>query len=252
MEFIIAFIFGSVMGSFLGVVIERLPNNRNIFLGRSQCDSCGKKLNWYELVPIVSFIALHGKCLKCKKKIDIRIFVVELLTAILTVGSVFYAAINSLDIFNLIILIAVIYIFLIIFFIDLKHAIIPDVLTILLLIISVIRIYTLEISFLPFILSGIGALLFFSFLFAITRGRGMGLGDVKLSFVLGMILGYPLIIIGLYMAFLTGAIVSIILVLARKKRFKGGVIPFGPFLVLGSILAIFFESWLIKFFTAFF
>jgi prepilin signal peptidase PulO-like enzyme (type II secretory pathway) len=134
-------------------------------------------------------------------------------------------------------------ILIVIFFIDLKHYIIPDVLTIIIGSIALIKnflvplFYSTPLSPANYLLSALGALLFFLFLVVITKGRGMGLGDVKFAFVMGLLLGYPGVVISLYIAFLTGAVVSVILILRGRKRF-GQTIPFGPFLVFGTLIVL--------------
>jgi len=122
---------------------------------------------------------------------------------------------------------------------DIVYGIIPDLLVLTSMVASFLYLYFTNQMLTSHILTGLFTLLFFVFLFLITKGRGMGLGDVKLSFVLGLFLGFPNIIIALYLAFLTGALVSIILVIWRKVSFSKGTIPFGPFLVLSTLLAFF-------------
>ena len=237
---LLVFFLGLSIGSFLNVVIDRLPQNKNILRGRSSCDSCKKKLLWFDLVPVFSFINLAGHCRFCKQKINIRNPIVELITGILFVLTFFYLFTSvTFDFIKFAFFLYIISSFIAIFFIDLKQGIIPDkivypaiLLTFLYLIFYSPNLFANHLF--PAVLS---FLLFFLILL-ITGGRGMGFGDVKLSFLLGLFLGFPKIIAGIYLAFLTGAIVSIILIIWRKKAFRG-TIAFGPFLVLGGILALF-------------
>lgn len=136
-----------------------------------------------------------------------------------------------------------------IFFADLEYGIIPD--KIVFPTVAVVFLYLL-INPLSLIInhlfSGLGACLFFLILFLITKGRGMGFGDVKFAFLMGLILGFPNIIVSLYIAFLTGAIVGCILIIWRKRRVSGTSIPFGPFLVLGTLIAIFYGNFIAQIF----
>ena len=137
----------------------------------------------------------------------------------------------------------------VIFFADLKYGIIPDKIVFPAILVSAFYLLTMNYQLLAInFLSTLGAGLFFLLLFLITRGRGMGFGDVKFSFLMGLILGFPNIIVALYLAFLTGAIVGCILIIWRKKKVFGTAIPFGPFLVLGNFIAIFFGEVLTQIF----
>ena len=231
------------MGSFLNVVIDRFATNRSIIKGRSYCESCKKTLEARDLIPLLSYILLRGKCRFCSKKIPIRIFLVELLTGVISVGLLFLHGGTNLPF--ILTLYLVVLLFIAIFFIDLEYGIIPDKLTILLTILSVLFVFISSKNMLNNLIAAFSSLLFFIGLFTVTKGRGMGLGDVKLSFSLGMLLGYPLIIYGLYLAFLTGAVVSIILVLWKKKSFRGGTVPFGPFLAASTLFTLLFGEKLI-------
>ncbi|MCL5434892.1 MAG: A24 family peptidase, partial [Patescibacteria group bacterium] len=131
------------------------------------------------------------------------------------------------------------------FFSDLKYGIIPDKIVFPATIISLTYAFIIyHLSFIIYLASGIGSFIFFLLLFLATRGKGMGFGDVKLSFLLGLVLGFPKIILALYLAFLTGAISGIILILWRKKRSLKETIPFGPFLTIGALIALFWGEFI--------
>ena len=151
----------------------------------------------------------------------------------------------SISLFNIILFYAI-------FFIDLEHGIIPDVLLITLLPFILAELCLMHMSILQNILVGFVSMLFFLILFLITLGRGMGFGDVKLSFCLGLLLGFPAAITSFYLAFLTGAVISIILVVWRKKSFKKGKIPFGPFMILGAVISLFLGSQIFQYFFTLF
>lgn len=242
-----SFFFGLFFGSFLNVVIDRMPKKRSIVFGRSQCEFCKKKLQWYDLIPLLSYIFLLGHCRYCKKFIGFRYPLIELLTGLSFFAS-YYLAVNTFTLFSYQIIAFIFYIFvfsclLCIFFIDLWHEIIPDFLVFPLIISSFLFLIFLKPFFLVnSLLSALGSAGFFLFLYLITRKRGMGKGDIKLSFFIGLFLGWPNCFLALYVAFLTGAIVSLILIIWGKRKLVGGVIPFGPFLVTGVIIVLLFGN----------
>ncbi len=242
---IFIFILGLCVGSFLNVVIERLPRGESIIKKRSYCPSCKKNLKWYDMIPVFSFVFLKGKCRFCQSPISFQYPTVELVTGVLFVGVIWgIREIGEIgDIWTIGYSLFIVSSLIAIFFIDLKYGIIPDKIIYPAFIVSFLYIllntYYLILSHL---FSAIGAFLFFLLIFLATRGRGMGFGDVKLSFLMGLVLGFTAIVIALYSAFLTGALASIILVVLGKKKIPGGTIPFGPFLVIGTLIALFFGN----------
>lgn len=234
-------VFGLIIGSFLNMLSDRLPRNEQIFMGRSHCDYCLKALHILDLIPIFSWIMLRGVCRYCHKPIPYRNTLVEVVTASVFIATYVlmgpYTASFS-DSMLLVLHLMVGACLIAIFVIDLEHMIIPDVL-LLVILIATIGIYALDPTVrnpMEGILSGAGAGLFFLMLVLITKGRGMGMGDVKYAAVIGFLLRFPDTLYALYFAFLTGAFLSVILILRHKKRF-GQTIPFGPFLVAGTLLA---------------
>lgn len=242
MVFIIFFILGLFIASFLNVLVDRLPREESVIRGRSHCEKCKKELVWYDLIPLLSFIFLKGKCRYCKAKLSFYYPIIELTTGIMF-ALVFYSfgiMNHELKIMDLGYYLFLICSLIVIFFADLKYGIIPDKIVFPTIVVSFIYLFLIHNSlFLIHFLSAIGASLFFLFLFLITKGRGMGFGDVKFAFLMGLILGFPNIVVSLYIAFLTGAIVGVILIIWRKKRMFGASIPFGPFLAIGTFSAIF-------------
>lgn len=242
MDFIV-FLFGLAIGSFLNVLIDRLPRGENVLTGRSRCDHCKRALRWFELVPLLSFILQRGRCRRCDKRLSWQYPLIELIAGI---GFVFIfqgradqaghglALIGHLLIFSAL---------LVIFVSDLKEQIIPDSMVILGLIGAVAVIRDAGVLW-GNTIAGAAAVTFFLFLWIVTRGKGMGLGDVKLAFFMGIILGYPNIIVASYLAFLTGALAGVILILLRIKKLKGHI-AFGPFLVMGTVIAYYYGERLI-------
>ena len=237
------FLLGLAVGSFLNVLIDRLPKDESVIKGRSYCERCKKPLRWYDLIPLVSFLLLKGKCRYCRSPISWYYPVVELTTGLLFLAVIFFIGgftINIITIITIIYYLTIISGLIVIFFTDLKYGIIPDKIVFSSIIVSIAYLFINHQSLIiNHFFAGIGAFLFFFLLYLVTRGRGMGFGDVKLAFFLGLFLGWPKVVVAFYIAFLTGAVVGCILVLWRKKKLTGGTVPFGPFLVLGAIIALF-------------
>lgn len=247
------FTLGLAVGSFLNVLIYRLPLGLGI-RGRSFCPHCKKTIRWFDNVPLLSFLLLGGKCRRCHSPIGWQYPAVELITAALFV--VTFSFLSSERIMNqesgimgmieLLYSLLILSLLIVIFFIDLRHKIIPDLLVFPAIIVTFLYISIIHNSlFIIHFLAAIGAFAFFLTLFLFTRGRGMGFGDVKLAFLMGLILGFPNIVVALYLAFLTGAVVSIILVLRGRKRLKDAI-AFGPFLVIGTFVAFFWGEQIVQ------
>jgi leader peptidase (prepilin peptidase)/N-methyltransferase len=242
---LLLFIAGLFFGSFLNVLVDRIPRNENFIKGHSHCEFCKKTLQWHDLIPVLSFVFLKGKCRYCKHTLSILYPVMEISTGLLFVLT--YLFIPSFSIVSVLYYLFIISGFIVIFFTDLKSGIIPD--KILLPAILVTFLYLLIInpsSLIINILCGLGAFLFFVTIAVVfkvlTKKDSLGGGDIKLVFLLGLFLGFPGIVISLYIAFLTGALVGIILILWGKKRFKTATLPFGPFLILGTIFSLFWGN----------
>jgi len=255
---ILIFLTGLIIGSFLNCLIYRLEKKENFLKGRSYCPHCHHQLNWLDLIPILSFIFLKGKCRYCGKKISFQYPLVEISTALifLLILNFQFSILNQFLIFNFQTLINLTYFlviscFLIVIFVyDFKHYIIPDKIIYPAIAVALIFNFQFLISnqFLIFkssILSALGAAAFFLTIVLISRGKGMGGGDVKLAFLMGLILSWPNILLALFFAFVTGAIMGTGLIIAGKKTLKSQV-PFGPFLVLGTFIALFWGDKIIN------
>lgn len=237
---------GLLCGSFVNLLIDRIPKGEQIIYGRSHCDHCRKSLTFWDLIPLFSFLLLKGRCRYCRRVIPRRNFWVEVTLGLLFYFNYLLRFQSEMNWSNFLLSTVVLSVLVAIFFIDLKHQIVPDRLTY-----PVITLLLLKLGwdfaaglpkavFLNIIFSGIIAAFFFILLIVFSRGRGLGFGDVKLVFLMGIFLGSPGIIYALYFAFLTGALVGVMLILQGKKRF-GQTIPFAPFLITGTILAYFYH-----------
>ena len=241
---IFLFLIGLSIGSFLNVLIDRLSAGESI-RGRSYCDKCKRELAWKDLIPIISFILLKGRCRYCKAKISFYYPLVEFITG---ASFIFFPLksplFSSSGWIAQIIFLGIISCLIVIFFTDVKYQLIPDE----------IQIALLGFSFLWFLAEGMGwmgvlkhvfsAFLVMAptvFLFFITKGRGIGFGDVKLAFNIGFLLGVKSGLLTLYLAFVAGGVVGLFLVLARVKGLKSKI-AFGPFLVVSMALVFFWQK----------
>lgn len=238
------FFFGLSVGSFLNCVVYRLEEGKSFLKGRSFCPVCKHNLAWPDLIPVFSFIFLGGKCRYCQKKISWQYPLVELVTAIL-----FLSVWLKLDggpasiIFNW----AMAGFLIVVLVYDLKHYIIPD--RVIFPAIAIAAIYDVWRSDLPIIdiwrsdlfASAFGAAGFFLTIVLISRGKWMGIGDIKLAFLMGLVLGWPNILVALFLAFLMGGAVGAGLIALKKKGLKSEL-PFGPFLIAGTYLVLFWGN----------
>lgn len=249
---LIIFVFGLIIGSFLNVVIYRLKELETIAHTRSHCPKCKRKLAWYDLIPFFSFILLKTKCRYCGKPISWQYPLVEIGTALIFTCIYWHFGNTILTYF----LILISCFLIVIFVYDLLHFIIPEemiwpaiILAILYLCISPF----LSSYFLPLTSSLIGATIaagFITLLVLITRGKGMGVGDIKLGFLLGLLNPYPLTFFSLFIAFGLGAILGIFLILMKKKTFKSAI-PFGPFLIIGIFATLFWGEKIVAWYMNF-
>jgi len=252
------FIFGLATGSFLNVLIDRLPKEQSI-MGRSHCDFCKHKLNGVDLFPVLSFIFLGGKCRYCRRKISWQYPLIEILTGIsyVLIFNFQFKILNQFSIFNFEFLIQLVrfvsYLglvssLIVIFFADVKYQIIPDSMQVIFFIFSLfIHIFSLkyfwnlEFGIWNFLISGVVVMLPILILYWLTKGRGMGFGDVKLAFVIGFSLGLKAGLLTLYGGFILGAIIGLILIIFKLKRLKSKI-AFGPFLILGMIIILIWQK----------
>ncbi len=249
MLLILLFIFGLIIGSFLNCVIYRLEKNQDFISGRSFCPHCRHILDWQDLIPILSFILLKRRCRYCRELISWQYPLVELSTAILFL----FIGFKFSDPVSLIYHLIIASLLIIVFVFDLKHRLIPDKIIYSTIFISGAWYLASGIFFglyakheiLNTIYSAFGAALFFLFIYFITKGKGLGFGDVEIAFFMGLFLGFPKILLAIFLAFFSGAVVGIILILLSKKTLKSEL-AFGPFLVAATLFSAFFGQPLIN------
>ncbi len=252
MFYIIVFILGSIWGSFANVCIHRLPIGESIVIKRSYCPKCNEKIKWFNNIPLISFLILGGKCKSCKSGIDKRYFIVELTSVI---NFLFIYHFFSLSITSILLAMLSIF-FIIIFFIDLKHYIIPNALTFPLMIIGLVKSFdpNLNINLFPnYLNSLIGGILGYLVIWLIIlfykkikNKEGMGLGDAKLLSAIGFWFGWVSIP---FIIFLSSIIALIVVTpsLINKSKEMSSQIPFGPYLVIGCVLYLLLFKQILKF-----
>ncbi len=235
-------LIGLCLGSFLNVLADRLSMQQSI-LGRSHCDHCRRTLNWRDLVPLFSFLWTRGKCRRCHKKLSVQYPAVEMLTAASYVFAWMYAPHASLV--GHILTLALISVLIVIFLADIRYQIIPDEMQVAGLVVATALILvspTASIGvFLQAMLAGLYTMLPIFAIYALTRGRGMGFGDVKWAFVMGYLLGFPEGWVALYAAFILGGVVGAALLLSSRAKLKQKI-AFGPFLIAATVFVYFTQS----------
>lgn len=244
------FTFGLCIGSFLNVVIYRSLHDESPMKGRSKCPHCHKQIAWYDNIPLLSYVFLGGKCRHCHQSISLTYPVVEFITGLLFVwwylgGFLFFQLTQQP--FSLIqpffwLLVGIL--LLVILVADATSYIIPDFAVMGLLALAVIYRVGLTAAGImqvnDFLLSLVGTAIItagFFFLWFATRGKGMGFGDVKYCLPMGLLLGWPKVFVGVFLAFVLGSLIGVLLMMVGKKHRKS-IIPFGPFLVIGTVVAL--------------
>ena len=246
MDLIFVVILGGLWGSFANVCIYRLPKGKGVVSGRSHCPKCKKEIVWQDNIPIISYLILKGKCRKCKRKISSQYPMVEMINILLFLIIYFLFGISLTTILLMILSLS----FLIIFFIDLKHFIIPNSLTFSMMILGFIKSFdpNLDSIFPNYINSLIGGLFGYGIIFSIIffykqirKKEGMGLGDAKLLAVIGFWFGWIAIPFVLFLSSIF-ALVSVIPDLIKKNKKMTSQIPFGPYIILATIFYLVFRN----------
>lgn len=276
------FILGSAFGSFLKVIADRYDPDKFILKkstlgGRSACGACGHKLDWFELVPLLSWVFLRGRCRKCQNKIDFSYPLVEIISGLIFVFIPIFlsnlpflnlSSISSLHYWLLASGYILIFLCLLLMsLIDVRLRIIPDEINIFLIILGVLIVllmppgvttdnhsfvgaYALLTGFqdnlllnrlIGFLFGGV----FYAVLILITRGRAMGMGDLKLSAALGVVFGWPDIVFITFFSFIVGTIFSLPSMILGKRGPKS-MIPFGPFIAISALITFFFGEILLR------
>ncbi len=273
--YVVAGIFGAIIGSFLNVVIHRLPLEESIVFPNSRCPSCGAVIAFYDNIPVLSWILLRAKCRGCRQPISFRYPAVELLTAALFVAVAWHDRVSLTLPFDLIFVSAL----LALIFIDAEHMILPNAITypgIVFALVARILIPSLtgtpHFDDLPSLSQGafaglpiwltslagaaIGALIGGGSLWLMgwtwekLRGiEAMGLGDVKMMFMVGAYLGWRLTILTIFVGVLSGSIIGVVLMVRQRERNLQMLLPFGIFLGLGAIASLLFGAQVVEWYA---
>jgi len=264
----VAAVFGAIIGSFLNVVIHRVPLEESIVFPNSRCPSCGAVIAFYDNIPVLSYVVLRAKCRSCKERISFRYPAVELLTAAMFVAIAWHDGLSAALPFDLVFVSAL----LALVFIDAEHMILPNAITYPGIVFALVaRVAIPYVSGTPhfddlpslsqgafanmpmwaaslaggFIgaLIGGGSLWLMGWTWEKLRGiEAMGLGDVKMMFMVGAYLGWRLTILTIFFGVLTGSIIGILLMAWQRQRNMQMLLPFGVFLGLGAVAALLFGA----------
>lgn len=253
MILLIFFVLGLLVGSFLNVVVYRLNVAENFTVGRSKCPHCQKTISWYDNIPLLSFILLKFRCRYCKEKISWQYPLVELFTAVLfaLVGYFHFNLLDATTWATTIFYLGVMSFLVAIFVYDFLYMEIPGL--VLWPAIGWVIAFNLffdwgktalggsvfNVATYSGTLAGFVAFLFFFLLVAVSKEKWMGMGDAYLVILLGLILGWPKILLALMLAFAIGALFGLILIALKQKKMSSQV-PFAPFLILGTVISLFF------------
>jgi leader peptidase (prepilin peptidase)/N-methyltransferase len=241
-ELAITFILGLIIGSFLNVVIFRIDNLQTILLTRSKCPNCGKQLQWFDLVPLLSFIMLKGKCRYCQKPISVQYPIVELGTAIM-VSSLFLHFGLGLAFFYYSLIFCILAVVLVY---DFYKQLVPEEFVWAALILTIILSWYIGgLGIGNMFLGGLVGGGFPALLVMLSKEKWMGAGDIKIGLILGMLLGYPVAIFGLFLAFVLGSVVGIAFIAKSKKTLKDSL-PFTPFLIAATFLGLIYGNLIVN------
>lgn len=240
------FIFGTIIGSFLNVCIYRIPAGQSIVRPASRCPQCGTAIRWYQNFPVLSWVALKGKCASCKAAIPWRYPMVEILTGLLFVGVLWKFGLHPATLVYWLLAAALI----VITFIDLDHQIIPDVISLPGIVVGFLCSFL--VPWLPWVDSligivvGGGSLLLVALAYEfLTKKEGMGGGDIKLLAMLGAFLGWQAVFPIIFFSSLAGTAIGIPVMITRKADSKLAL-PFGPFLAVGALFYLFWGQAVIR------
>jgi len=248
---VIIFILGLIVGSFSNVCVYRIPKNESIIFPASHCPKCSSPIKPVDNIPLLSYILLKGRCRNCGNKISTQYPIVEFLTGLIYLIICLIYGLSIQSLIYIILSSALI----IIAFIDLNEQIVPDVISLPGIVIGFI--ISFFVPYISFINSALGVLVGGGIILIIALGgsaifkkEAMGGGDVKLAAMIGAFLGWRYIIISLFLGFFLGALTGIILIMAKIKS-REDVVPFGPFIVLGSFITLLWGEQIISWYIGF-
>lgn len=245
LNYLIVIVLGLIVGSFLNVVIWRFDELKSIINGRSHCPKCKAQLNWFDLIPVLSYVFLWGRCRYCQREISVQYPLVEAGTALVFALFLWkFGPTSTVFYFYL----AISAILVVIFTYDILKLQISDFLVILAaslwLIYLLVSYFILHTSYSILLDSLYGAVAlggFIGLLVLLSREKWMGAGDIGLGALLGALVGWPTVLVAAFFAFVLGGIVGLILIALKKKELQSQV-PFAPFLITGTLTALFWGA----------
>ena len=249
--YILAGVVGLCVGSFLNVVIYRVPNGMNLSKPASHCPKCSYKLHWYDNIPVLSYIMLKGKCRVCKEPISIRYTLVEVFNMLLWILSV--AMFWKESIVYSLIAMAISSLMICVFFIDLEHMLIFNRFSISIFVLGIVAMFfdnstTIMDHVIGLLVGGFGFLLLYFLAIAIFKREGFGFGDVKLLAAAGVLLGWQKLLFAILIASVFGSIILLIIKKIKNNDFDKEY-PFAPFLVGGIMISLFVGKIVIEWYT---
>lgn len=227
---IIIFLFGIVIGSFLNVCIIRIPNKEDIVKTSSHCRRCGYRLKWYDMIPLVSFLVLRGKCRSCSAKLSVQYPLIEAANGILYVLIVWTGGLGIESLLYCLLASAL----LVLSVIDFRTYEIPFGINLFILVLGLIRVGTDYGNFLTYLIGFLSVSALLAVLYYATDGRAIGGGDVKLMAACGLLLGWKLIILAFLLGCVLGAVIHVI---RMKVSGEGRMLAMGPYLSMGVLIA---------------
>ena len=236
------FILGTILGSFSGALIHRLHHDKpGLWTGRSKCPQCGHTLAWWNLIPLVSYLIQGGTCAYCKKKIPFTYFLFELVF-----GSVFLIFAQKFSSIELLIpMLITAWFLLVLFFYDLLYMEVDLRLIIPAIALAALWIIWREGDWQLYVTGGLVGALFYGLQYALSRGKWVGAGDIYFGALLGLLLGWPVVLICLFMAYIVGIIVSAYLMIFKGYTRKSAV-PMGAFLMPAGLVCLYNGSWFLQ------
>ncbi len=249
--FVLVAALGLAVGSFLNVCIYRIPRRESLALPGSHCPSCGRPLQWFENVPVLSYVWLHGRCRTCDSRISIMYPAVELTAA--AVAMLLYARFGL----SLLFLVRVAFAFALValFVIDLRERILPNVITVPGIAVGFASSFLAppgwQASLIGLAIGGGGLFLLAEGYYRLRHEEGLGMGDVKMLAMIGAFLGWKLMLLTLVLSSLLGSVVGLAIIALRKGDLKYAL-PFGTFLAIGALAATIVGDEIVRWYTAFY
>lgn len=249
--YLIAFILGLAAGSFLNCLIYRLYHKKTIS-GRSFCPKCGHQIAFYDNIPLLSFIVLGGRCRHCRQSISWQYPMVELAAGFLFLAVASRYSLIQYPVSGIQHLVRdwlMLFALLFIFVYDIKYYLIEDIVILPIAASVFILNLILKVPVLNLILAATLAAGFFVLQYFLTRGKGIGLGDFRIGLLMGLYFGWPKILVAISSAYIIGMIIAVFLIILKKKKLSSRV-PLGPFLVIGSLITMFYGQQILDWYLA--